>query len=129
MNTTEIVAKLTGSGMQNSYLMTYMASVREELDKLGFKLTPEVMAQLGKFTDNATPPDPASAENYEEVAAIAAKVKDPAFEASLKNTYKVKMLEVLAALEIELTPEAIAAFKAEMDKNPIPFAPMFASVL
>ncbi len=129
MDTTEIVAKLTGSGMHNSYLMTYMASVREELTKLGFKLTPEILAQLGKFTDDATLPDPASIENYEEVAAIAAKLKDPAFDASLKATYKAKMFEILETLEIELTPDAIAAFKAEMDSNPVPFATMFASVL
>lgn len=129
MNTTEIVDKLTGPGMQNSYLMSYMASMREELAKSGLQLTPAIASQLGKFSESETPPDPASIENYEEVATLAATIKDPVFEARVKETYKAKMLEVLEVLEIELTPDAIAAFKAKMADSPVSFANMFASVL
>ena len=130
MNTSETIAKLTGAGMQNSYLMTYMSSIREELAKSGFEFNSKAMAQLGAFNNpDGTPPDPSTIENYEEGAAIAKKFKEPEFEEGLKQTYKAKMLEILELLEIELTPEIITEFKAEVSQNPTHFTGLFASAL
>jgi hypothetical protein len=49
MNTSETIARLMSAGMQNSYLMSYMSSIREELAKSGLELNSNVMAQLGSF--------------------------------------------------------------------------------
>jgi hypothetical protein len=130
MNTSETVAKLTGAGMQNSYLMTYMSSIREELAKSGLELNSTVVAQLGALRNtDGTPSDRSEIENNEEVAAIAKKFKEPEFEEGLKQTYKAKMLEILELLEIELTPEIITEFKAEVSQNPTHFTGLFASAL
>ena len=130
MNTSETVAKLTGAGMQNSYLITYMSSIREELAKSGLELNSTVVAQLGALRNtDGTPSDRSEIENNEEVAAIAKKVKEPEFEEGLKQTYKAKMLEILELLEIELTPEIITEFKAEVSQNPTHFTGLFASAL
>ena len=130
MNTSETVTKLTGAGMQNSYLMTYMSSIREELAKSGLELNSTVVAQLGALRNtDGTPSDRSEIENNEEVAAIAKKFKEPEFEEVLKQTYKAKMLEILELLEIELTPEIITEFKAEVSQNPTHFTGLFASAL
>jgi hypothetical protein len=39
------------------------------------------------------------------------------------------MLEILELLEIELTPEIITEFKAEVSQNPTHFTGLFASAL
>ena len=127
MDTAEIVAKLTADTMANSYLMTYMAASRETLRKAGLELTSEIAQQLQSLSQldpQHLPDDP-----HNPALAIAKKLKDPEFEADLKASYKAKMLEVLAQLEIELTPEAIAAFKAATAQDPENFASLFASVL
>lgn len=130
MNTSETIARLMSAGMQNSYLMTYMSSIREELAKSGLELNSKVMAQLGSFDNpDGTSPAPNTLENHEEAAIISKKLKDPEFEEGLKQTYKTKMLEILEILEIELTPEIIAEFKTEVSQNPVHFTSLFASTL
>jgi hypothetical protein len=124
MNTSETITKLTGAGMQNSYLMTYMSSIKEELAKSGLELNNTVIAQLGALHNpNGTPPDSSAIENNEEVAEILEKLESPEFLEGLKQTYKAKMLEILEVMEIELTPEVITAFKAECPQH------LFASAL
>ena len=130
MNTSETVAKLTGAGMQNSYLMTYMSSIKEELAKSGLELNSTVVAQLGALRNtDGTPSDRSEIENNEEVAAILEKLESPEFLEGLQQTYKTKMLEILEVLEIELTPEIITEFKAEVSQNPTHFTGLFASAL
>jgi len=130
MNTSETVAKLTGAGMQNSYLMTYMSSIKEELAKSGLELNSTVVAQLGALRNtDGTPSDRSEIENNEEVTAILEKIESPEFLEGLQQTYKTKMLEILEVLEIELTPEIITEFKAEVSQNPTHFTGLFASAL
>ena len=130
MNTSETVAKLTGAGMQNSYLMTYMSSIKEELAKSGLELNSTVVAQLVALRNtDGTPSDRSEIENNEEVAAILEKLESPEFLEGLQQTYKTKMLEILEVLEIELTPEIITEFKAEVSQNPTHFTGLFASAL
>lgn len=130
MNTSETVAKLTSAGMQNSYLMTYIGSIKEELAKSGIELNSTVIDQLGTFyKPDGTVPEPSELENNEEVAAIFKKFQDPEFKEGLKQTYKTKMLEILELLEIGLTTEIITEFKAEVSQNPTGFSSMFAATL
>jgi hypothetical protein len=130
MNTSETITKLTGAGMQNSYLMTYMSSIKEELAKSGLELNSTVVAQLGTLRKtDGTPSDRSEIENNEEVTAILEKIESPEFLEGLQQTYKTKMLEILEVLEIELTPEIITEFKAEVSQNPTHFTGLFASAL
>ncbi|MBJ7899846.1 MAG: hypothetical protein GC158_07990 [Cyanobacteria bacterium RI_101] len=124
MTVTDAVTRLLGSGLQNSYLMTYIGAVREQLAQEGLAMTPEATAQMAAFIQ-----DPGAVAPDSEGAALARKLEDPEFQTRLQAAYKAKMIDVLQTLEIELTPEIISAFKAEAERHPENFARMFASTL